>query len=435
MKRRSFLFVSGLSLPPLVQAANVDVVAREDGLFLRDMQQRCYRYFLEASHPATGLVSDRSAADGSRASEHSSIAACGFGLAAHAIAADQEWLPRGEIAERVEVLLRTLVERADHERGFLYHFLNRADARRTWNSEASTIDTALVVAGAMTAAGCFSEERSIVALADALYRRVEWTWMLGSDDCLHMGWTPEDGTIPHRWDHFSELLILVLLAIGAPENPIPPRCWQAWNRRPILTFGDTSFLSYPPLFVHQYPAAFFDFRRFRSPSGRSYFDNAVIAHQAQIQFMTDLGNKYADQLGHYGPRLWGLTSSDSDAGYRDWGGPYQDGRCEPDRGIDGTLVPSAAAGGLPFVPRQAMETLRYQESQFGDAIYGRYGFVNAHNPASGWIDSDVIGIDTGISLLMAENLISGSVWDWFGRHPAAIRGLRLAGFSRDEQID
>ncbi|WP_231753305.1 glucoamylase family protein [Rosistilla carotiformis] len=406
----------------------------DDTIFLTDMQQRCYRYFVEAADPATGLISDRAAADGSAASEHSSIAACGFGLVAHCIAADHQWLPRGEIIDRVGLLLRTLVECGEHERGFMYHFLNRADGRRTWNSEASTIDTALLIAGAMTAAVWFEEDEQIVQWADELYRRVDWNWMLGSNDCMHMGWTPERGRIPYQWDHFSELVLLVLLAIGAPENPIPSRCWQAWKRTPTLTFGDQEFLSYPPLFVHQYPAVFFDFREVRSPSGRNYFNNAVIAHRAQIQFLTDLGRKYPDQLGHYGPKLWGITSSDSDAGYRDWGGPYQDGRCEPDRGIDGTLVPSAAAGALAFVPQQALETLRYQKMEFGDAIYGRYGFVNAHNPATGWVNSDVIGIDTGISLMMAENLLSESLWKGFARHPAAIDALRMAGFSGHDGI-
>lgn len=400
----------------------------EDTAFLQSMQQRCYRFFVDAAHPATGLVSDRAATDGSSFSDQASIAACGFALAAHCVAAEQGWAENGEAADRTRLLLRTLVERAAHERGFLYHFLDRKSGRRIWKSEASSIDTALVVAGAMTASAYFHNDKKIVDMADELYRRIEWSWMLGDNNCFHMGWTPEHGMIVHQWDRFSELVLLVLLAIGAPENPVPPRCWQAWKRTPMLTFQNVQYLSYPPLFVHQYPHAFFDFRDYRSPSGRSYFENSVIAHQSHIHFLTQLGRKYPEQLGHYGPQFWGITSSDSDAGYRDWGGPYQDGRVEPDRGIDGTLVPSAAAGALPILPAAAIQTLREQHLRFGDAIYGRYGFVNAYNPTTSWIDSDVIGIDTGISLLMADNLLSGTVWNAFMRHPAATAGLRLAGF-------
>jgi len=53
------------------------------------------------------------------------------------------------------------------------------------------------------------------------------------------------------------------------------------------------------------------------------------------------------------------------------------------------------------------------KAQYGDKIYGRYGFADAFNPHNGWVDTDVIGIDVGITLLSAENLRSGNVWRWF----------------------
>ncbi|TWU41458.1 hypothetical protein Q31b_29050 [Novipirellula aureliae] len=435
--RRRTVLGSALSLPlsfSLSKASDLDdrdhQITDHERAFLIDMQRCCYQYFLEASDPTTALVSDRASTDGRSPSRQASIAACGFSLASHCVAAHHQWLPRGEIAERVRLLLRSLLEKADHHKGFLYHFLDRSTGRRMWKSEASTIDTALMIAGAMTVSTLFSDDEKIVELADALYCRVDWNWMLGSNDCMHMGWTPERGMIPNQWDRFSELIILVFLAIGAPQRPIPPRCWRAWQRESMLTFGGIEYLNYPPLFVHQYPLAFFDVREYRSPNGRDYFQNSVIAHKAHIDFLTRLGLKYPERLGHYSKDLWGLTSSDSESGYRDWGGPYQEGRIEPDRGIDGTLVPSAAAGGLPFVPEQSLRTLMLQKTRFEDAIYGRYGFVNAYNPVTHWVDPDVIGIDTGITLLMAENMMSGTVWDYFMRHPAAKRSLMLTGFKR-----
>ena len=401
--------------------------------FLRDMQRRNYQFFLEAVHPTTGFVADRAATDGSTTSTYASSAACGFALASHCVAADNGWGDRQEIAQRVKQLLSSLLNQAAHQHGFVYHFFDAADGSRAPQSEASSIDTALMIAGAMTAAVAFADQPEIVQMADHLYRRVDWKWMLGDNNCLHMGWTPEEGIIPYQWDSFSELVILVLLAIGAPENAIDGSCWQAWRREPVLRDSDGEFLSYPPLFVHQYPMAFFDFRNLRSPSGRSYWDNSTRGHLAQIDFLTELGRRYPDQFDHYGSDFWGITSSDSEAGYRDWGGPYEDGRFEPDRGIDGTLVPSAAAGGLAIVPHQATHTLLQQYTQFGDKIYGRYGFTNAYNPVTGWVGRDVIGIDTGISLLMAENSLSGGVWKHFMQHPAASRALRKAGFT--EQRD
>lgn len=444
MKRRTFL-ATGLSLPIAwrgilagdMNAQSPTAAAHKlpsgDRDFLQEMQRRCYQYFLDAADPATGLVADRGAIDGSWFSDYASSAACGFALTGHSIAATNGWIQRAEASERTELMLRSLLDLAEHRSGFVYHFFSRSSGKRALRSEASSIDTALMLAGVMTAATTFADNQSIVTLADELYRRVDWQWMLGDNGCLHMGWTPERGRMCHQWDHYSELILLVLMAIGAPANAIDPSCWNAWRREPVLQYEGEEFLSYPPLFVHQYPMVFFDFRDRRSPSGRSYWNNAVRAHRAHIAFLSELANRYPQRYGHYGPELWGLTSSDSESGYRDWGGPYQSSRFEPDRGIDGTLVPSAAAGGLAVVPDQAIETLRYQYDHFGEAIFGRYGFVNAYNPVTNWIGSDVIGIDTGISLLMAENLLSGNVWNAFMKHPAATRALDLVGFSLAQQ--
>lgn len=441
MKRRDVL-ITGMSLPFLASdflsstslgdTMPISQSNRDDGQhaeFLRDVQRRCYAYFQEAADPDTGFVSDRGSTDGRWFSDHASSAACGFGLTAHSIAADAGWISREEAADKTRQMLSSLLNLVNHEHGFVYHFFEKKTGKRSFNAEVSSIDTALLVAGAMTAAIQFSDDASIVDMSDQLYRRVDWNWMLNGGELLHMGWKPETGMLPHRWDSFSELLILLLIAIGAPENAIPPECWDAWKREPVLGSGDETFLSYPPLFVHQYPMAYFDFKKFRSPRQRNYWENAVRAHHAQIDFMTELGKRWPKKFGHYGPMLWGLTSSDSVNGYRDWGGPYRVGEYKPERGIDGTVVPSAAAGGLGIVPEQSIKTLMHQRDRFGDQIYGRYGFVNAYNPATGWVGKDVIGIDTGISLLMVENRLSEGVWNSFMRHPAALRGLELAGFT------
>ncbi|WP_242632323.1 glucoamylase family protein [Rubripirellula amarantea] len=405
-------------------------MTESDAAFLIDMQMRNYRFMVEAAHPETGFVSDRAASDGSWFSDHASSAACGFALTSHCVATEAGWIAREQGASHVRRLLDSLLNLAEHERGFLYHFFDRGSGMRRERSEASSIDTALLIAGSICAATTFADDDEITDLANKLYRRVEWSWMLGSNNLLHMGWLPETGMIPHQWDSYSELIILVLLAIGAPRHAIPGECWQAWRREPVLSYEGEGFLHYPPLFVHQYPMAYFDFRAVRSPSGRSYWDNAVRAHKAQIAFLRELGVRYPTQLSHYGDDLWGLTSSDSIDGYRDWGGPYQAGRFEPDRGIDGSIVPSAAAGGLAIVPEQALHTLREQQSRFGERVYGRYGFINVYNPVNNWVGRDVIGIDTGISLIMAENLRSGGVWNAFMKHEAPQRALELAGFTK-----
>ena len=226
--------------------------------------------------------------------------------------------------------------------------------------------------------------------------------------------------------------MLSFLGMGATEQPLPMSYWNAWVRAPVGTYAGDHFIEGPPLFIHQYTHAYVDFRG-RRDAYADYFHNSVLASLAQRQFCLDLRKEFP-QWDH---RLWGLTSSDSDTGYRSWGGPP---RTMGSNALDGTIAPYAAAGSLPFVPREAMATLRTMRTEYGDRIWRRYGFADAFNPVTGWVDTDVIGIDLGIAMLQAENERSGLVWRFFMRAPEVQNALDRAGFlsqkrdlTRDEQ--
>ncbi|WP_235034399.1 glucoamylase family protein [Roseiconus lacunae] len=406
--------------------------------FLNDLIDRCLRYFQDASHSDTGLVADRGKHDGSCMSEVSSIAACGFGLSAYAIAAETGRMSANDAAGQVKKMLWSLTRQADHFQGIAYHFIAANSGTRLNQCEASTIDTALLVAGALHASVVFESDKMIHELTTVLYERANWNAFVDTDRCLHMGWTPESGFTPAKWDQFSEHPILLLLAIASPTHPIPKACWLAWQRKPVLRYDQTPLLSYPPLFVHQYPWAYFDVRGAIDPTGWDFWRNSQLAHCSHVRYLQALAKSKPETFSHYGNDLWGLTSSDSPTGYRDWGGPFDDGwttdgpanvdRVVAHRGIDGTIVPSAAGGALAIVPDLALNTLIAQRSIGAEEIYGRYGFVNAFHPKTGWRSSDVIGIDTGITMLMAHNLLCGGVWNAFMAHPAAANALKLAGF-------
>ena len=112
----------------------------------------------------------------------------------------------------------------------------------------STIDTALFLKGALVARE-YLDDPEVRSLVDALYTRIDWTWALNNGPTLTHGWRPESGFIPHRWDSYSELLGLYLLGIGAPANALPADAWNAWQRGPVVTYGERTFIHYPPLFA------------------------------------------------------------------------------------------------------------------------------------------------------------------------------------------
>jgi hypothetical protein len=408
----------------VARAAPVPVAADE---VLEDLSRRSFLFFWEQADPATGIVRDRTRTDGTpvpgEARDIGSIASVGFGLSGLCIAAERNWVPRASAIERARTTLRFFAERMPHQRGWFYHFVNIHTGAREWSSEVSSIDSALLLAGVLTVKQCFAGDPDVPRLADAIYRRVDFAWMLAGDPhLLSMGWKPESGFLASRWDHYCELMILYLLAIGSPAQPIPAESWRAW-RRPTITFESYSYVGGPPpLFVHQYSHAWVDFRgrREREPPNIDWFENSIAATQAHRAFCLRLGGEFPS----YSATLWGITASDSRQGYVAWGGPPREGP------IDGSLVPAAAAGSLMFAPDITLPVIREMRRRFGDRIYGRYGFADAFHPTDGWVNPDVIGIDLGITLLSAENLRTGSVWRWFMGNAEIPKAMSLVGLAQ-----
>lgn len=397
-------------------------LSSDDHAFLEDLSRRSFLFFWEQADAGTGIVRDRAGTDGSPSANESareigSIASIGFGLSGMCIAAERGWRPRQEVIERTRRTLRFFAERIEQEHGWFYHFINLRTGAREWKSELSSIDTALLLAGVLTVRQCFDGDPDVPRLADVIYRRVDFQWMLAGDPMLlSHGWKPEEGFLRGRWEHYCELMILYLLAIGSPTHPIPAASWYAWSR-PTMTFEGYRYVSGPdPLFVHQYSHAWVDFRGWReeAPARVDWFENSVTATRAHKAFCLSLSREFPG----YGQDVWGITASDSRQGYVAWGGPPRHGA------IDGSVVPAAAAGSLMFAPDITVPALREMRRRFGDRVYGRYGFADAFHPTDGWVNPDVIGIDLGITLLSAENLRTGQVWTWFMRNPEVRAGMQ-----------
>jgi len=422
LNRRDFLRLSATAGAVLIGATRSHSFTTEPANFapqqermLDDLERRAVRYFHEQADPATGLVRDRARMNGPEARRVSSIAATGFGLSALCVAESRGYLPAAVARARVQLTLEHLLQHAPHKNGFLPHFLDLQSGARAWKSEYSSIDTAWLLCGALHAGSHFGNGH-ISSLADELYSRVDWRWMLNGGNTLSHGWTPERGFLNYRWDTYSELLAMYLLAIGSPTSPIPAASWDAW-KRPVHTVGKLSFIeSAAPLFAHQYSHAWFDFRG-RRDRYTDYFENSRTATEAHRLLCLQLAPKYP----WFNQGMWGVTASDSRRGYLAWGASHRPGV------IDGTLVPCASAGSLPFMPGECATVLENMLAHYGNRCFGRYGFVDAFHPDADWYDPDVVGIDQGITVLMAENARTGQVWDTLAGNPHIARSFTLVG--------
>jgi hypothetical protein len=393
-------------------------LSEADSAFLDEMERQACLYFYEQADPSTGQVLDRAnnrVANGQLDSRFaSSIAATGFGLTALCIADSRKYMPSDRIRRRVLATLQFHLRPMPTEHGFYYHFNDVKTGLPLLNIEVSPIDTALLLCGVLTCRAHFSNDQKIVDLATQIYNRVDWPWMMNSGKTFALGWLPATGFLTPRWDHYAEMMMMYLLAIGSPTHPIDPAVWANFSR-PKMKFDRYTYISgHDPLFIHMYSHAWFDFYRKRDAFA-DYFANSVTAVRAHKAFCISLNRGYSDDY-------WGVTASDWMHGYTAWGGPPLMGP------IDGSVVPCATAGSLPFLSRDCLRVLRSLKDKYGEYAWGRYGPCDALHPALSWYDADVLGIDLGISLLMAENLRTGFIWKTFMKNPETVNAMKLAGF-------
>ncbi|HAF94818.1 MAG: hypothetical protein A2X34_10905 [Elusimicrobia bacterium GWC2_51_8] len=389
----------------------------KDAAFLDMVEGQSFQYFLKCANSANGLVLDKASNSGSPDFKYSpaSIAAVGFGLAAITAGAERGWIGKGEAEKRVKTTLKFFSEKMESEHGFFYHFVDMETGKRVWNCELSSMDTALFLAGALTAAQYF-ENPEIKDLAKKLYERADWKWMANGSQFLSMGWTPENGFLPHFWSDYNESMVMYILAMGSPTFPLTAKSWTA-IRRPRGKYKDHELIISPPLFTHQFSHAFIDFRNKRDAFA-DYFENSVQATLANRQFCIDSSKSFKT----YGKDSWGLTASIGPDGYMAYGAP-------PGPALhDGTVAPSAAAASIVFTPGYSISAMKHFYFRYRDELWGSYGFTDSFNLDRNFFASDAFGINQGPTVLMIENYRSGLIWKLFMSRPEVQKGMREAGF-------
>ena len=419
--------------------------------FLADLEERTFRFFWETANPENGLVPDRYPTP-----SFASIAAVGFALTAYPIGVERGYITRAQARQRVLATLRFFMH-APNQHGFFNHFLDMKTGARANDSEISTVDTSLLLAGVLFCESYFEgqdpRERQIRKLADQLYRRVDWTWAQPRPPAVALAWTPEAGFTQLDWNGYNEAMLVYLLALGSPTHPVDPAAWTLWTSTYDKQWGtlyDQTYLSFAPLFGHQYTHVWVDFRGIRDAymreHGLDYFENSRRATYTQRRYAISNPQHWKA----YGRNIWGMSASD---GPGPAGEPYQDKQGSflryaarsvgVDRIVDdGTIAPTAAISSLPFAPEIVLPATLEMYQRFGPSIYSSYGFIDAFNPSfpvstersrrvtsAGWVDPDYVGIDQGPILAMIENYRSELIWRVMRGDPYLRQGLERAGFS------
>ncbi len=428
-----------------------------------DIERRTFQFFWDTTNDTNGLTPDRFPSR-----PFASIASVGFSLTAYPIGIENGWISRTQAVDRTLTTLKFFRDapvgpqrtgKAGYK-GFYYHFLDMQNGHRydSW-VELSSVDTALLMMGVLFAQSYYDgddpREKEIREIADTLYRRVDWTWLQQRDPLISMGWFPESGFISHDWMGYNEAMMLYVLALGSPTHAVSPDAWTVWTRTYNNDWGvyyGQEYLSFGPMFAHQYSHVWIDFRdiqdQYMRERGIDYFLNSRRAVLAQREYAIANPMKWKD----YGENVWGLTASDGPQNTeQEYRGEQRQFRHYSSRGAglrenfdDGTIAPTAAVASLVFAPEVVIPATEEMHKRYGDFIYSSYGFLDSFNPSfnydiplktgrvvpgRGWVSSDYIGIDQGPILTMIANYRNEFVWNVMKKNKYIRTGLERAGFS------
>jgi len=450
-------------IEPILPPAPPKPVKPELPPLFGDIERRTFQFFWDTTNEVNGLTPDRFPSR-----PFASIASVGFALTAYPIGIENGWVSRTQAVDRTLTTLRFFRDAPvgpqrtgkTGYKGFYYHFLDMQRGQRydSW-VELSSVDTALLMMGVLFAQSYYDRddprEKEIRQIADTLYKRVDWTWLQQRKPLVSMGWFPESGFINHDWMGYNEAMMLYVLALGSPTHPVDSDAWTVWTRTYNNDWGvfqGQEYLSFGPLFGHQYSHVWIDFRdiqdQYMRERGIDYFLNSRRATLAQRDYAIDNPMKWKE----YGENVWGLTASDGPQNTsQEFRGEQRQFRHYSSRGAglrenfdDGTIAPTAAISSIVFAPEVVIPATEEMHKRFGDYIYSSYGFLDSFNPSfnweiplktgrlvpdRGWVASDYIAIDQGPILTMIANYRNEFVWTVMKKNPYVRKGLERAGFT------
>jgi hypothetical protein len=407
----------------------------EDGL-LDAVQRATFRFFWEGSHPLSHLAPDRRVRQdigtGAATPGPMAVGGTGFAIMAHLVAAERGWVSRAEALARIGAMVE-LLWRAPCYHGAWPHFMEGASGATIPFSRkddgGDLVETSYLCMGLLCARQYFytqdAPERRLRERITVLWEEVEWSWYTrGGRPVLHWHWSPRNGwALEHEIRGWNECLITYVLAASAPRHPVPPVVYHRGFAagRDYLNGGCYHGIRLPlgpagggPLFFAHYSFCGLDPRGL-ADAYADYWEQNV--HHARINRAHCIANPH--QHKGYGAGCWGLTACDGPDGYAAHD-PQHD---------TGTIAPTAALSSYPYLPGEALFTLRHLLTAHGARIYSRWGFTDAFNEARGWCADSFLAIDQGPIIVMIENYRSALLWRLFMSVPEVRAGLKALGFT------
>jgi len=385
-----------------------------------EIQRTSLQFFLDHAHPVTGLVRDKAENFSEDGPENNvaSIASTGFALAVISHASLHGQVDQSFAKNYCAKTVRFMRDHVPKKFGWFLHWVNWETGERAWNSEYSTIDSALFLGGALYAAQVFPGTEC-AKLAHQVYRETDfWAAMTDSGErpekrAINMAYIDGRGWIDGQWDMHAEQKLLVILGLGHPDAPLPPESWLAFSRdTQELPGGEKVMGLQEALFVHQYSEVFIDFRGFNDPAG-DYWENGVRISQRHREIAKSDSTHKTLQAG-----FWGFSAGESPTGYSVYSAlNYQ-----------GTVCLGCTIASAMFLPEVVLSDLSdWMSSPYKQQIWGKYGFIDSIDLDQNWYSSRVLGITAGPAYMSLANITGDtSFWRHFMQVPEIKMGMKRA---------
>ncbi len=372
--------------------------------------------------------------DGQPIHEITSISGVGFGFLALIVGVYRSWITRQAAVERANLMLRSLgAVRRFH--GAFPHFVRTSGGKTIpfakFDDGGDLVETALLAQALICAREFFGEKtsvevdlrRSVTDIVEA----VEWDWFTqGKPGPLFWHWSPRFGWAKNLpivgW---NEALVCYVLAAGSAAHAIETESYHSgWARDGKIRNGASYLgvrlpLGEPyggPLFLSQYSFCTLDPRSLSDAYCSDYLEQVQAHSLINYRYCS---TRYASEDG------WGLSACDGPTGYV-VNSPTDD---------HGIIAPTAALSSMPFLPvRSKQAAIRFLKWHDG-TLMGRFGLMDAFQPATGWVSKTHLAINQGPVVAMMENHRSGLIWDLFMNAAEVRSGLLRLGFRTERSLE
>lgn len=405
------------------------------------VQYRTFQYFWEGAEPTSGMARERIHIDGDYPQNDQNVVTTGgsgFGLMAILVGIERGFITRDEGLKRLDKIVDYLGQ-ADRFHGIWSHWIEGETGKvKPFGRDddgGDLVESAFLAQGLLTVRQYFQNdhpsEKLLVEKINQLWEEMEWSWYINKEDnVLLWHWSPSIGFQKnHPIKGYDETLITYILAASSPNYPIPADVYHdGWARKGEIVFNAEPYghlleLRHNgaeelggPLFWAHYSYLGLDPRGLKDRFADYWRQNVnhTLANRAWC-IENPLG------FAGYGEKSWGLTASYSVNGYA----AHAPGE-NKDKGV---ISPTAALSSFPYTPEYSMEAMRFWFENYGDKLFGPYGFYDAFSEEEDWFPQRYLAIDQGPIVVMIENYRSGLLWDLFMSAPEVKRGLVKLGFS------